>query len=367
MFTGRVTRYIMGQVTGGVALALTIILAMIVLIDFVELSRTIATRADVSALRLMFLALMRAPSLIETTLPFIFLFGVMWAMFRLNRRSELVAMRAAGMSAWRFLAPAVLIALISGGVAMTVINPVAARLSAEFERRKAVILDPGVGAVNLSEGGVWLREAREDGQLVIRADRAEAGGRRLVNATLYFYETTDEGRPAFARRIDASRAVLRAGFWQLSDAWETAPDIQALRHDSIAIPTTLSADGLLETYGAPDTQSFWNLRRQGRLLNDAGFEASAYELRWHRLLALPLTLAAMTIVATAASLRLVRRGGAFQLAATGAAVGFVLFFAENFLAAFGRTGVLPVPLAAWAAPAVTLLGGLYVIASVEDG
>jgi len=185
--------------------------------------------------------------------------------------------------------------------------------------------------------------------------------------TLYFYETTDEGRPAFARRIDASRAVLRAGFWQLSDAWETAPDIQALRHDSIAIPTTLSADGLLETYGAPDTQSFWNLRRQGRLLNDAGFEASAYELRWHRLLALPLTLAAMTIVATAASLRLVRRGGAFQLAATGAAVGFVLFFAENFLAAFGRTGVLPVPLAAWAAPAVTLLGGLYVIASVEDG
>lgn len=367
MFAGRITRYVMTQVAGGVTLALLIILSMTVLIDFVELSRTIATRADVSALRLMFLALMRAPSLIETTLPFIFLFGVMWAMFGLNRRSELVVMRAAGMSAWRFLTPAVVIALVSGVVATTLINPAAARLSAEFERRKAAILNPGIGAVKLSEGGVWLREAREDGQLVIRADRAEAGGRRLVNATLYFYETSDDNRPAFARRIDATRAVLRAGFWQLSDAWETAPGTPALRHDSIAIPTTLAAEGLLETYGAPNTQSFWNLRRQGRLLNEAGFEASAYELRWHRLLALPLTLAAMTIIATAASMRLARRGGAFQLAATGAAVGFILFFADNFLAAFGRTDVLPVSLAAWAAPAVTLLGGLYVIAVVEDG
>jgi lipopolysaccharide export system permease protein len=367
MFPDRLARYLLGQVAGGVIIALCVILSMTVLVDFVELTRTIGTRADVSPLQLIVLALMRSPSFVELTLPFVFLFGVMLAMFKLNRRSELVVMRGSGVSAWRFMAPGVTLALLTGTLATTLLNPIAARLSTEFERRKADLLEPGTNIVGLSEEGVWLREARADGQLVIHARRAEAGGRRLIAPTLFFYDTPTDEPPSFARRIDAQEGVLRAGFWQLSRAWETAPDTTPVSHESIAIPTSLAAEGLLETIGSPDTQSFWNLRRQARLLREAGFAAQAYDLHWHQLLATPLSLVAMTVVATAASLRLARRGGAFRLAATGASVGFLLFFAENFLAAFGDTGVMPVVLSAWAAPMLTLLGGLYVIASVEDG
>ena len=369
MFPGRLTRYIMGQVAGGLLLALAIILAMTVVVDFVELSRTVGTRAQVSPLSLFYLALMRAPSFVEVTLPFIFLFGVMWSMFRLNRRSELVVMRAAGVSAWRFIGPAVALSLVLGAGATTVLNPAGARLTAEFERQRASLLASGQATIGVSEEGVWLREARADSQLVINAPRTEEGGRRLVSPTLYFYDLNGDAPPQFSRRIDAAEGVLRAGFWQLEDAWETDPDPDSLpiQHASIAIPTSHVAEGLLETLGAPETQSFWNLRRQARLLREAGFSASAYDLHWHQLLAMPLSLIAMTVVAAAASLRLARRGGAFQLAAIGAAVGFLLFFAKSFLAALATTGVMPIGLAAWAAPAFTLLGGLFIIATVEDG
>jgi lipopolysaccharide export system permease protein len=369
MFPGRLTRYILVQVLGGVLLALSIILAMTVLVDFVELSRNLASRSQVSPLGVILLAVMRAPSFVEETLPFVFLFGVMWAMFRLNRRSELVVMRAAGVSAWRFLAPAAALALASGVFAATLLNPVAARLQGEFERQRSAMMAPTLNTVGLSEEGVWLREARPEAQIVINARRAESGGRRLIEPTLFIYDTLPNEPPVFARRYDAEEGVLRAGFWELTNAWETTPDPDtvAVLHELITIPTSLAAEGLLETIGSPETQSFWNLRRQARLLRDAGFAAEAYELHWQRLLATPLTLIAVTVVATAASLRLARRGGAFQLAAIGGAAGFVLFFAENFLAAFGDTGAMPVVLAAWAAPAFTLLGGLYVIASVEDG
>lgn len=367
MFPGRLARYLLGQVAGGVLLATSVILAMTVLVDFVELTRTIGTRTSVSLLQMSYLALMRAPSFVELTLPFIFLFGVMWAMFRLNRRSELVVMRASGVSAWRFMAPAAGLAIIVGMLSTTLLNPVAARLSGQFERQRASLLAPSNNVVGLSEEGVWLREAREDGQLVIHAQRAESGGRRLIAPTLFFYDAVGDEPPTFARRIDAEEGVLRAGFWQLANAWETAPDVPTVSHESIAIPTSLAAEGLLETIGSPETQSFWSLRRQARLLREAGFAAEAYDLHWHRLLATPLALLAMTIVATGASLRLARRGGAFQLAATGASAGFLLFFAESFLAAFGDTGAMPAPLAAWAAPGITLLGGLFVVASVEDG
>ncbi|MGD2134422.1 MAG: LptF/LptG family permease, partial [Maricaulaceae bacterium] len=347
MFPGRLARYIFFEVAMGVAIATTIILTMIVLVDFVELSRTLGTRAAVSPVRLFFLALMHAPSLIEDTLPFVFLFGVMWSMFRLNRRSELVVMRAAGMSAWRFLAPAMLFALVIGIAATTVLNPLGARLSSEFERRREAILNPGMSTVGVAEGGVWLREAREDGQLVVRAKRAEAGGRRLIDVTMYFYDLAAEGPPRFRRRIDAAEAQLRPGFWQVSEAWEFAPDEEAVRHNAIAIPTTLAAEGLIETIGTPESQSFWELRQQARLLREAGFASTAYELRWHRLLAMTVTLIAMTVIATSASLRLSRSGGAIWLAVAGAGVGFGLFFLESFLAAFGDTGSMPIPLSAW--------------------
>jgi lipopolysaccharide export system permease protein len=374
MLPGRLSRYILGQLTGGVLLALVIILAMTVLVDFVELTRTIGTRSSVSALELIVLALMRAPSFVEVTLPFIFLFGVMWAMFRLNRRNELVVLRASGMSAWRFMGPGVGLALVVGVLATTVLNPLAARLSGEFERRRAEILAPTSNVVGISEEGVWLREARPEGQVVIHAERAEVGGRRLIAPTLFFYATLGNAAPTFVRRIDAREGVLVADFWQLSDAWETAPartdettPDPAVFHPSIAIQTTVAAERLLETMGSPETLSFWNIPNQVQLLRDAGFAAAAYELHWHQLLATPLSLIAMTVVATAASLRQARRGGFFLLAATGASVGFLLFFAESFLAAFGNTGAMPIALAAWAAPTLTLLGGLLVISTVEDG
>jgi lipopolysaccharide export system permease protein len=126
-------------------------------------------------------------------------------------------------------------------------------------------------------------------------------------------------------------------------------------------------EGLTKTLGAPETQGFWTLKRQARLLREAGFSASSYELYWHQLLALPLSLMAMTVIAAAASLRLARRGGAFQLAVIGGGVGFLSFFANRFLGALATTDVMPVMLAAWGAPLFTVLGGVFVIAAVEDG
>ncbi len=361
------SRYVFFQTLLGVALALSVILAMVVLVDFVELTRTIGTRVGASPVLLGAFALMRAPMLIETTLPFIFLFGVMWSMFRLNRRSELVVMRASGMSAWKFLTPALILAVGFGVLAAVAINPAASRLNAEFERQRNALENGGDTGGDISEEGVWLRESRSDGQLVIRARAALSGGRRLDGVTLYVYELDPENRATFQRRLDAEQAVLRGGFWQLSNAWESEPDTEPVFHASLAIPTELDPDRLLERFGAPQSLSFWDLRRQAALLREAGFAAGPYELRWHRLLATPLTLAAMTVVAAAASLRLARRGGAFQLAIIGALVGFGLFFSENFLAALGRTGVLPIPLAAWTASTIALLGGLFVVSTVEDG
>lgn len=363
--TGVLPRYVLGQVVGGVCLALAVILTMILLVDFVELTRQLGDKAG--PLTLAGFTLLRAPSLIETTFPFIFLFGAMWGVSRLNRRSELVVLRGSGMSAWSFLAPAALFAFIVGALAAGALNPTASRLTAEYERRKDMLDNDGAGAVALSEQGAWLREPQPGGQLVIRAGVARDGGRRLEHVTLYVYENDFAGVARFARRFDAAAASLIGGFWQLKDVWETAPETDPVRYTELALPSRFDAESLVERVGGPRSMDFWRLREQTRILKAAGFPYTRYELRWHRLAATPITLAAMMLVGAAASMRLARRGGAFQLAAVAAIVGFAVYFADNMLAALGSTGALPPFLAAWAAPLLALFGALFTIAQLEDG
>ncbi len=360
-------RYVFLEVARGVGIASGVILVMILLVDFVSLTRDLGDVPGATPLLLFGFSLMRALTLVETTLSFIVLFGAMWAMFRLNRRSELVVMRAAGMSAWRFIAPAMAFALVFGVFATAVINPAAARLNAEFERRQDALSNPLGRGLDIAGSAVWLREGRPDGQVVLRAGSSQSGGRELEHVTVWQYQFDDENRPVFRRRYDAASATLEAGFWRLRDAWENAPSAAPIPHDEISIPTALDPSRIVDRAGAPRNLSFWELPGQARRLQQAGFSHLAYTLRWQQLLALPLALAAMTVVASAASLTHARRGGAFRLAVLAAGVGFIVYFGDTLMGTLGVSGVLPAFVAAWAAPFLTLLAGLFVIATVEDG
>jgi len=110
----RLGRYVLARVVGGIMIALIAVLASILLIDLVEQMRTVGTRSDLSLLEAVRLTLLKTPMLVEQTLPFVVLAGAMMAIIGLNRSSELVSMRAAGVSAWRFLTPAVFAGILLG-------------------------------------------------------------------------------------------------------------------------------------------------------------------------------------------------------------------------------------------------------------
>ena len=134
---GRIERYVLVQQTRYLAIALGVIAALIMLIDFVEISRGIGSRVDLSAVRILGLMLLKSPQVIIQLLPFVFLFGTLAAFVGLNRRSELIAMRAAGLSAWRFVLPAAGAAFLIGAITVTALGPVAASADGLFQRERA--------------------------------------------------------------------------------------------------------------------------------------------------------------------------------------------------------------------------------------
>ena len=91
-------------------------------IDFVEMMRE-GAKVDISAAQVVFLTLLRLPAFAELILPFAVLIGSIGAFLMLGRSSELVIVRASGLSVWQFLTPAMLVGLLIGVFSVTVYNP----------------------------------------------------------------------------------------------------------------------------------------------------------------------------------------------------------------------------------------------------
>jgi lipopolysaccharide export system permease protein len=361
----RIQTYVLTRTMAGVLASLSVVAAVVSLVDFVELSRSVGAKADAGFLTLIGLVALEAPSVLLVLAPFVFLFGGMGAFVALNRRNELIAMRAAGVSAWRFVLPAAAAAAMVGVLAVCVLNPAAAQMMAAYQDRRAE-LDEGAG---VGRGDLWLRQGDGARQTVIhaRAHDSEGGAIALHGVSMFVEETAPDGALRFRRRIDARRAILTPGYWRLSGVREVAPGEGAIASEQLSMPSTLDRRTAMEKFVPAGAVSFWDLADTIRSARAAGYSATAYQLRQQQLFALPLLLAAMTVLAASFCLRLNRLGDLALLAASGIALGFGFFFLNQFCGALGSTGVIPIGLAAWAPPLLALLAGLTLLTWTEDG
>lgn len=365
--TGRLERYVLTRALVSVAAALAVISAIVLLIQFVDLSKQVGVRTDVSASDIFSLTFLRAPSVIQVLLPFVFLFGGIGAYVGLNRRSELVAMRAAGVSAWRFIMPFAGGAFVAGALAVGVLNPLAAAMNARFESERARMMENYLGDLPKD---IWLRQGDERTQIVIHAKARDnvAGSVRLRGVSLFIYQINPKtGAPEFRRRLEAAGAQLMPGYWQLKDVREAMAGESSVRSDSLSIRSSLDPESAMERFASPEAIAFWQLPGAIQATEQAGFSAASYKLRWHQLLATPLLFAAMAVLSAAFSLRLARLGGLAGLAGGGVALGFLVFFFNQFSGALARADYLPLFAAAWAPATVALLSGLTLLCYTEDG
>ncbi|MEN9856394.1 MAG: hypothetical protein RLZZ157_1520, partial [Pseudomonadota bacterium] len=105
MRISRLDRYIFWQTLWGVLVAAGAVCLAIILVDVVEQFRNIAGVAGTNAITAVQFTLLRTPGILEQALPFAVLVGSIATFMRLSRSSEVVAMRASGISTWRFLSP----------------------------------------------------------------------------------------------------------------------------------------------------------------------------------------------------------------------------------------------------------------------
>jgi lipopolysaccharide export system permease protein len=353
-------------------LATLLALALLVaLFDFIELLRRAATRADATFAIVAQIAGLRLPFVVLQILPFAVLIGGIVAFWRLTRSSELIVARAAGVSAWGFLAGPLFVAALLGGLGTVAISPLSSVMLARAERLDGQYLRNVSGLTALAGGRLWLRQADREldprGVAVISGRPSVA---REVGAGWVLREVTvwrlDGGGRALAR-IEAPQGLLEPGQWRLEGAVSFGADRIASPRRTLLLPTELNAARIEDSFAPPDTLSFWALPEFIGLLENSGFSAVRHRLHYHSLMSLPLLATAMALLAAGFSMRPSRRGGVGRMLGLGVAAGFALFMLDRITAEFGEAGSLPVVLAAWAPAAAGLMLALALLLHLEDG
>lgn len=346
--------------------ALFVMLMMLIfLFDVIELLRRAATKPDVTLYAVLNMALMKLPHMGQQVFPFTVLFGGMAAFWRLTRHHELVVARAAGVSVWQFLFPVLSLAFLLGLLKIMAFNPLASATLSRFEQLEAVHLKGQRSFLALSSSGLWLRQATEKNQAVIHAQSASQRGAdvELRDVVIYQYEGIDH----FTGRIDAKRAQLEDGFWRLRGAWVHSPEKKSKYEEEYWLETDLTLDSIQDSFASPETMSFWSLPGFIEGLEAAGFTALRHRLYWHSLLASPLLMCAMALIAATFTLRHSRWGGTVFIISGGVLTGFVLYFFSDIVFALGLSDRIPVVLAAWTPSGVSALLGLATLLHLEDG
>jgi lipopolysaccharide export system permease protein len=302
---------------------------------------------------------LRIPMLVSQFLPFSVLLGALIAFAGLNQHSEVVSMKAAGLSAHQILAPMVA-ASLGVALALFAFNELVVVKSA---RTLDAWTDADYKPIPPSSGilsNVWIR----DGDDLVRALIVTGQGARtrLRDITIY-----DRENGALVKVMNAETGEQVAGGWRLDNvrSYDSRMNL-VLRQPSLITMRGVEPQRFTLAHVDPNERDFLALRSEIDALEIAGRPTEEARTGWWHKISGPLSTVLMPLLAATAAFGLARSGKVLLRATIGMALGFAYFVADNFSMALGNYGAYPPILAAWAPFFLFLLIGEFVLVRQEE-
>jgi len=302
---------------------------------------------------------LRVPLLTSRFLPFSVLLGTLIAFAGLNQHSEVVAMKAAGMSAHQILAPLIVASLGIAAVAFVFNETVvvrAARTVTAWSDNDYRPIPPESDLLS----NVWVLA----GDDLVRARQLVGQGQRVRATSVTVY---DRQNGTLRQVIDADRARPTGNSWLLENVriYDTTLNTVVRKPQLVAL-NGVEPDRLTLAKVDPEQTDFFTLRERIAQLERAGRPADeARAGLWHKISG-PLSTLLMPLLAAVAAFGLARSGQVLLRATVGMALGFAYFIADNFSLAMGNVGAYPPFLSAWAPFVLFLLIGETVLIRSEE-
>ncbi|WP_298469472.1 LPS export ABC transporter permease LptG [uncultured Erythrobacter sp.] len=305
-------------------------------------------------------ASLRIPQLIARFLPYSVLLATLITLVTLNQNSEVVAMKAAGLSAHQVLAPLLLTAGVVALVSFAFNERLVTRANATLKAWEAA----DYGTIP-EETGVRANVYLTDGSNILTASSLVGTGEGIELDDVTWYERAPGG--IISKQIRATGATYAGPGWALANPVRfDVGSAETEEVEGLIVGESLTPEQIDLQSIDPDAQSFFELSETIDAFEAAGRRTTEMRAKWWHRISGPLSAFLMPLLGSIAAFGLARSGQLFVRAIIGMALGFAYFVVDNAALAMGSFGGYPPFLAAWAPFFLFLLVGETVLIRTEE-
>lgn len=347
----RIDRHVGSTVFNAIALVLVVIVGLDAIAAFIDEADDISETYTFGQVGLY--VLLTLPGRFYEFIPFAALIGCLLGLGQLATSSELVVMRAAGVSigrlTWVALKPTLIIAVL-GFVLGEYLAP---RADQAAETRRALAQNPGEAFSG--RHGVWNRE----GNTFLHFNAVEANG-TVHGVTLLQMD----GAKRMESSLRAVRGVYHGDYWILErvfrtnfSSWETTRE----RHKTLRWDTGITPELLSLVVVEPDQLPLADLYRYSRYLQQQGLDSDDYQLAMWRKLLQPFAVGGLVLVAISFIFGPLREGTMGFRIFAGVIVGITFRTSQDLLGPASMVFGFPPVYAALAPIVLCVLAGLALL------
>jgi len=334
--TGLLSRYVARSVIGGALLVLAVLVSLDSLFNFFDELDNLG-EGDYGGWTAALYILLTIPGRIYELFPVSVAIGGVLGLGALAANSELVVMRAAGISIWR-----IILMVMQGGVILMLIlvaigEGVAPASQQKAERLRAAAIS-GQG-VSRGERGLWVRD---EGRFINVGEILP--GHMLRDVEIYAFDGT-----RLEQAQHADRAVHEDGQWTINDIRRTrfSDGTLSTTQAESEQQTQLVRPELFQLLTvSPESLPAWQLYAYVNYLRSNDLEAGRFNLALWKKLEKPLSTLVMLLLALPVIFGSPRHTGTGQRAFIGSLIGIGYYLVAELFSHIGIVYGLAAPLAA---------------------
>ena len=358
---GILDRYVAMTYARMLALSAGALISVFYIAAFTELSEKVFKGAATWAMLGMFL-LYQTPQYLYYVIPLSVLLAALVTVALLTKNSEIVVMKACGISVYRLAVPMLVGAVLAGAALVTLEQTVLGEANRRAEQIKHVMRGGSPETFDvLNRRWVMGRDGT-----IYHYNYFDPRSRRLGSLSMYKF-AGDLSRLT-SRTFAAQATFVDDSTWRTEHGWTrdfdehgepttfTAFTDQRRALEPVSYFTTQSPD--------PEFMSYTQLRAYTERLQASGLDVVKQKVALWRKVSFPFVTIIMTLLAVPFAVTIGRSGAMAGIAAA-IAIAIVYWTTISVFAAMGAGGVIAPPLAAWAPNLLFGAGAAYLLLTVR--
>ena len=289
------------------------------------------------------LTFLYVPSLLNNFFPFVVLISCILFFLKIRKSDELTAINISGVSNVSIILIPCSLAIILGIFFVTLVSPLTSTLVKKYEFIKGNYEKDKEYLAAITENGIWIKEKNLSRNNFIRATHLY--GNNLIDVSIYEFDSDNN----FIKRMEASSADISTTEWMLEnvtmiDVSDNKPSkfIQKITYNNIN-----DLKKIKSLYSNLDTISFWDIKKEMKLLEERGYSTKDMEVKLHKSFAFPFYLLSMVLLSSVFTLASNYKESSWRYVFISISLSILIFFFNDFSAALGKVERLPLEISVW--------------------